>query len=149
MAAELLEDMRRGRGQGNAFLNLLAPAGYWLLAALFNVFPLPRSSGFRRSFAHAGSAMDRGHSVLVFPEGARSDDGRLQPFRAGTGLLAHESRVPVVPVELIGLGEMLQTRCWFRSGKLTIRLGAPISVNEDSGPAKLTAMFEQYFERLR
>lgn len=149
MAAELLEDMRMGRGQGKALLNFFAPAGYWLLTALFNIFPLPRSAGFRRSFAHAGRAMDRGYSVFIFPEGARSNDGRLRPFRAGTGLLAHESRVPVVPVELIGLGDMLQTRHWFRSGKLKIHVGAAIPVDENADPARLTAKFEQHFERLR
>ena len=106
MAGEMLLDLRRARNQGNALLNLLAPAAYWSLTVLFNVFPLPRSGGFRRSFAHAGEAMDRGYSVLIFPEGTRSPDGKLQPFRSGIGLLAWESRVPVVPVELIGLGEM-------------------------------------------
>ena len=149
MAAELLEDMRRGRNQGAALLNFLAPAGYWLLTALFNVFPLPRSSGFRRSFAHAGRAMDKGYSVLIFPEGARSDDGRVRPFRAGIGLLAHESAVPVVPVELIGLGEMLQTRRWFRSGKLQIHIGAAIPVDGNSDPAELAETFKQCFEGLR
>lgn len=145
MAAELLEDMCHGRNQGNVF----APVGYWLLRALFNVFPLPRSSGFRRSFAHAGSAMDRGYSVLIFPEGARSDDGTLQPFRAGSGLLAQQSWVPVVPVELIGLGEMLKTHRWFRSGKLKIRVGAPIPVDLNADPAEITKRFEQYFQHLR
>lgn len=149
MAAELLEDMRRGRNQSHVLLNLLAPAGYWLLTALFNVFPLPRSSGFRRSFEHAGRAMDRGYSVLIFPEGARSDDGRIRPFRAGTGLLAHESAVPVIPVELMGLGEMLQSHRWFRSGKLKIHVGATIPVDENSDPVKLTEKFEQRFELLR
>lgn len=149
MAAELLEDMRCGRNQGNVVLNVVAPAAYWLLTALLNVFPLPRSSGFRRSFAHAGSAMDRGYSVLIFPEGRRSEDGKLQPFRAGIGLLAHESRVPVVPVELIGLGEMLRERRWFRSGKLTIRVGATIAVRDSDDPGELTARFERYFQRLR
>ena len=87
-------------------LNLLAPVGYWLLTALFNVFPLPRLRGFRRSFAHAGEAMDRGYSVLIFPEGSRSRDGKMHAFRAGIGLLAQESRVPILPVALVGLGEM-------------------------------------------
>jgi len=149
MAGEMLEDLRHGRNQGRAVLNLLAPVGYWLVTALFNVFPLPQAAGFRRSFAHAGEAMDRGYSVLIFPEGTRSPDGRLQRFRAGTGLLAQESRVPVVPVELIGLGEMLASRRWFRSGKLELRVGAAIPVDEDADPAKLTAKFEQCFERLR
>ncbi len=44
--------------------------GFYYLALLtFNVFPLPRRSGFRRSFAFAGKAMDRGYHVLVFPKG--------------------------------------------------------------------------------
>lgn len=149
MAGELLEDLRHGRNQGSAVLNLLAPAGYWLVTALFNVFPLPRAAGFRRSFAHAGEAMDRGYSILIFPEGTRSPDGRLQPFRAGTGLLAQESRVPVVPVKLTGLGEMVANRRWFRSGKLELHVGTAIPVDEDADPVQLTAKFEQCFEPLR
>ena len=63
-------------------------ATYWLLTALFNVFPLPRLQGFRQSFAHAGEALDRGYSVLIFPEGTRSQTGEIAPFRQGIGLLA-------------------------------------------------------------
>ncbi len=119
MSGEMLMDLRRGRNQGSGVANLLAPAGYWLVTALFNVFPLPRLRGFQRSFAHAGEAMDRGYSVLIFPEGTRSRDGRMHGFRAGIGLLALQSRVPVVPVALIGLGGGR----WFRTGKLEVRVG--------------------------
>ncbi len=48
---------------------------YYLALLTFNVFPLPRRSGFRRSFAFAGRAMDRGYHVLVFPEGRLTEDG--------------------------------------------------------------------------
>ena len=42
----------------------------WTLGvALLNLFPLPRQSGFRKSFAYAGEAVDRGYSVVVFPDG--------------------------------------------------------------------------------
>ncbi len=105
MSGEMLMDLRRGRNQGNAVVDLLAPVGYWLVTALFNVFPLPRLRGFQRSFAFAGEAMDRGYSVLIFPEGTRSRDGKFHAFRGGIGLLAGESGVPVVPVALIGLGD--------------------------------------------
>lgn len=150
MSGEMLLDLRRGRNQDSALLNLLAPAAYWLVTALFNVFPLPRLRGFRRSFAHAGEAMDRGHSVLVFPEGTRSPDGKLQPFRPGIGLLAQESCVPVVPVALIGLGEMRSGKArWFRSGQLEVRLGEVVPVNEGAKPAELTATFEESVRRLR
>jgi long-chain acyl-CoA synthetase len=150
MSGEMLLDLRRGRNQDSAMRNLMAPVGYWLLTALFNVFPLPRQRGFRRSFAHAGEAMDRGYSVLIFPEGTRSRDGKLQPFRPGIGLLAQESGVPVVPVALMGLGELRasETR-WFRSGRLEVRLGEAVPVDEGAGPAELTAKFEESVRQLQ
>jgi long-chain acyl-CoA synthetase len=150
MRGAMLLDLRRGRNQGNWLLNLLVPAAYWLITALFNVFPLPQARGFRRSFAHAGEAMDRGYSVMIFPEGTRSQDGRLQPFRSGIGLLAQESQVPIVPVALVGLGAMklglLHKRRvrWFRSGKLEVRVGRAIPVEVQQGePAQLAAMLEE------
>jgi long-chain acyl-CoA synthetase len=150
MSGEMLLDLRHGRNQGSAVQNLLAPAGYWLVTALFNVFPLPRLLGFRRSFAHAGEAMDRGYSVLIFPEGTRSPDGQLQRFRAGIGLLAQQSRVPVVPVALIGLGEMREGKTrWFRSGKMEVRVGKAIAVDEGAEPARLTARLEESIRRLQ
>jgi long-chain acyl-CoA synthetase len=138
MAADMLRDYRHGRNQGNWLLNLVAPAEYWLLTALYNVFPLPRDQGFRKSFSHAGRALDRGYSVLIFPEGRRSKDGRLQPFRPGIGLLTQDSRVPILPVALIGLGEMRTNRRWFRSGQLTIHVGTPIPYEENADPAEIT-----------
>ena len=150
MSGEMLLDLRHGRNQGNPLLNLLAPAAYWLLTALFNVFPLPRLRGFRRSFAHAGEAMDRGYSVMIFPEGTRSRDGKLQHFRPGIGLLANESSVPILPVALIGLGELRASQSrWFRSGKLEVRIGTPIPWDESAEPAKLTATLEQTIRQLQ
>jgi len=150
MSGEMLLDLRHGRNQTNPFLNLLAPAAYWLLTALFNVFPLPRARGFRRSFAHAGEAMDHGYSVLIFPEGTRSRDGKLHRFRPGIGLLAKESRVPVVPVALIGLGELRAGKArWFRSGKLAVHVGAAVPVEEAVDPSQLSEMLEQKVRSLQ
>jgi long-chain acyl-CoA synthetase len=150
MSGEILLDLRHGRNQQGAVRNLLAPAAYWLVTALFNVFPLPRQRGFQRSFAHAGEAMDRGYSVMIFPEGTRSPDGKLHQFRAGTGLLAQQSRVPVVPVALIGLGEMRAARTrWLRSGQLEVHVGTPLPFEEGAGPAQLTAKLEESVRRLR
>jgi long-chain acyl-CoA synthetase len=149
MSGEMLLDFRRGRNQGNALMNLLAPAAYWLVVALFNVFPLPRQRGFRRSFAHAGEAMDAGDSVMVFPEGTRSRDGEMNRFRPGIGLLAQESGVPVLPVALIGLGAMRQGKVrWFRSGRLEVRVGNVISVDESAEAAELATKFEGSVRRL-
>ncbi len=138
MAGELLEDLRHGRNQGNWLLNLFAPVEYWLVTALFNVFPIPRGAGFRRSFAHAGEAMDRSYHVLVFPEGHMSAVGEMQPFRAGIALLARESRARILPIAMKGLGELKQhKRSWFRSHHLEIRIGEPITPNLQLAPEEL------------
>ncbi|HSU18940.1 MAG TPA: AMP-binding protein [Acidobacteriaceae bacterium] len=142
MSGELLQDLRSGRGQSNALLNALAPIGYWLITGLYNVFPLPRLRGFRQSFAHAGEALDHGYSVLVFPEGHRSETGELQRFRPGIGLLAQESRVAVLPVVLTGLGEMKQRGRWFRSGRLGVHVGTPIDLGPTASAAEWTSALE-------
>ena len=145
MSGEMLDDMRHARKQANAAANFFGPAAYWLLTALFNVFPLPRARGFRRSFAHAGEAMDRGYSVMIFPEGTRSRDGMLHAFRPGIGLLAAESQAPIVPVALVGLGELRASHArWFRSGKIEVRIGRVIAAaTEETNPAELTATLEE------
>lgn len=149
MSGEMLTDLRRGRNQPIRWLAPFAPIGYWLITALFNVFPLPRLHGFRRSFRHAGAAMDHGYSVLIFPEGTRSRTGEPARFRPGIGLLAQEAAVPVVPVALIGLGAMRSGReRWFRSGKLEVRVGDAIELRDGEEPNALTARLEDAMRRL-
>jgi long-chain acyl-CoA synthetase len=143
MSGEMLLDFRRGRNQGNRFLNLVAPGAYILVTGLFNVFPLPQYSGFRQSFRHAGEAIDRGYSVLVFPEGRRSDDGAPQPFKSGAGLLWKELGTPALPVHMAGLGEIkARGGPWFRTGKITVSVHEPLMLDSNKSPEELT-------ERLR
>ncbi len=144
MSAEVLGDLRGGRGQGSWWRNLLARPAYPLLPALFNVFPLPRFSGFRRSFAHAGQALDRGYSVLVFPEGRRSRTGGLQPFRPGIGLLVQASGVPVVPVALQGMGSAARVGGrWFRTGQVAVRFGTPLRFAEGESAEEITTRLQE------
>jgi long-chain acyl-CoA synthetase len=151
MSGEMLRDFRKARNQGNALFNLLAPLAYGLITALFNVFPLPRLRGFRRSFAHAGAALDRGYSVMIFPEGRRSHGAEVQPFRPGIGILAQESNVAVLPVFLDGLGgagiEGAKRR-WFHNGRIAVYTGRAIPVDNAMDPAELTALLEQSVRRL-
>jgi long-chain acyl-CoA synthetase len=142
MSGEMLMDFRQGRGQGNWALDVLAPGAWVLLTALFNVFPLPRARGFRRSFAYAGEAMDRGYSVLIFPEGSRSKDGKMHEFRPGIGLLAKESCAAMAPVGSRGLYEQPSGR-WFHAGKVEVRVGELVAaVDEGADAAEVTARLE-------
>jgi len=149
MAGELLIDYRRGRGADNRLLDPLMPLAYWLLTVLFNVFPLPRAAGFRSSFAHAGEALDRGYSVLVFPEGYLMTDGKLHAFRSGIGLLAQQGEVAVLPVALAGLSELaMRRKGWFRSGKLEVRVGEAIPYQRGRDPEAFARELEAAMRRL-
>jgi long-chain acyl-CoA synthetase len=141
MAGEMLRDWRQNE-----------KVKYALGAGLFNVFSLPRQSGFRQSFAYAGEAMDRGYSVLIFPEGTETKDGRLQPFRAGIGLLASELNVPIVPIMLRGLFELKQKRqleqkrqFFVRPGTVSVTFGEPIIFSADLNPAEITKALENRY----
>jgi long-chain acyl-CoA synthetase len=153
MSGEMLNDFRHFRnpeslhGTGRFFP--LGPLFYYLLTGLFNVFPLPRLRDFQPSFAHAGNAMDRGYHVLVFPEGTRSAEGKLAPFRSGIGLLAKQSGATVLPVALRGLGELKASdQRWFRSGKIEVRVGEPLRLSPTESEAEITARLHAEVERL-
>ncbi len=132
-AGEMLEDWRHARR------NPLGPLIFWLLTVLFNVFPLPRSHAFRRAFEHAGEALDRRYCVLVFPEGARSHGGPMQPFRGGIGLLAQAAAVQILPVSLA----QWRTRgTALRPYGATIRIGQLITIEPGEDARAMTARLE-------
>jgi long-chain acyl-CoA synthetase len=151
MAGNILRDFRHMRNVGpqgvrlHAWLDLLGPAAWLLITALYNVFPLPRSTGFRRSFDHIGEALDRDFHVIVFPEGERTSAG-LQTFRPGIGLLVRESGVPVLPVAMAGLSELKRERRWFRTRALTVRVGEPMRFDEGDSAEEIT---QQLFARMK
>jgi long-chain acyl-CoA synthetase len=122
---------------------------YYLALLTFNVFPLPRRSGFRRSFAFAGKAMDRGYHVLVFPEGRLTEDGKLQAFAKGIGLLAAGLNAPVVPVKLDGLFELRQRprrSLWalmVRPGRVSVTVGTALRFGTGQDPGTLAVKLEE------
>ncbi len=153
MSGEMLEDYRHfrnpNRGPRYQRFMLLGPIAYLLVTALYNVFPLPRRRDFQRSFAHAGEALDRGMHVMVFPEGTRSAASALAGFRPGIGLLVKQARTAVLPVAIRGLGELKsRARGWFRSGRIEVHVGQPITFGAEQTEAEITALLHAEVERL-
>jgi long-chain acyl-CoA synthetase len=122
----------------------------WTLGvALLNLFPLPREAGFRQSFAYAGTAVDRGYGVLVFPEGRHTTDGKMNPFRGGIGLLANNLGIPVLPMKIIGLFEVKQAgRKFARPHEITVRIGQPIKFEPGTAPERIAAQLQDAVEGL-
>jgi long-chain acyl-CoA synthetase len=153
MSGEMLDDFRHFRnpehGPHYRRFSPFGPLAYFLITALFNVFPLPRLRDFQRSFAHAGEALDRGYHVLIFPEGTRSPAGRLAAFRPGIGLLVKQVETAVLPVGIRGLGALkAKGRGWFRSGKIEVRVGEPLRFAVDATEAQITARLHAAVEGL-
>lgn len=78
----------------------------------------------------AQQVLGQGSSLLVFPEGTRSKDGRLQTFRKGALRMAKEFDVPILPVAVVGTHELLPKGGRFRPGPVEVRLGRAIQPEE-------------------
>lgn len=92
-----------------------------------NLFPLPQSSGFRSTLQHMGRLVDHGIGILVFPEGERTQDGRMLPFRRGLGVMVQELAIPVVPVRIDGLERVLPRGArWPHRGRVVVTFGEPL-----------------------
>lgn len=146
---EALEALRTPAPDRRFFARIYDRVQWLLGVSLLNLFPLPREAGFRRSFAYAGQAVDRGYSILVFPEGRHTTDGKMNPFRAGIGLLAENLGVPVLPMRIDGLFEVKQTGRSFASPwKISVQIGAPMKFPPGSDPQKIAAELQKAVEQL-
>ena len=146
---ELLREWRyppAGTGLGPRLLNLLK---YFLVMLFFNVFPMPRKSGFRRSFSFAGELMDRGYNLMVFPEGKRTEHGAMNPFRVGAGRLIQKLDAPVVPMRIDGLWDLkVKNRRFARPGEISVTIGEPITFDDQDREEQIVKDLEERVKQL-
>ncbi len=91
--------------------------------------PVDRAHGRKalKSLDAAAERISTGTSVIIFPEGTRSVDGRLGEFKTGAMILAIKAGVPLVPVAICGSHEILPKGAFLaRPGRVAIRIGRPI-----------------------
>ncbi len=106
---------------------------YYLACFYFNTFPIPqREVGTRHTVRYMGELLGRGFSILIFPEGVRSETGTIRPFRGGIGMIASRLDVPVVPVRIDGVDRVLHPS-WtmVRPGTVRVAFGAPMRLRGD------------------
>jgi len=151
MGGETLQTFRRPPREWFFAERWLWQLNYFLVVSLFNVFPLPQFSGFRESFRFAGETVDRGYSLLIFPEGVINDRNtpEMVPFQPGIGLLAQNLRVPVVPMRLDGVWQMKQERRRLAHfNELTIHIGAPVTFPPNAPPAQIASRLQELVRSL-
>src|ERR1700677_112359 len=125
--------------------------GYLLMTALFTTFPLPQNSGFRESFRFAGTAIDRGYSVLVFPEGHGTDTetGEMDKFQSGVGLLAENLNVTIVPMRIDGVWNMRREgRRIAGRGEIVIRIGSSVKFPPGTQPEEVAVRLREIIAAL-
>jgi long-chain acyl-CoA synthetase len=145
MGGESLRRMRTPPQQWLFAKRAAYQLGYFMVTALFNVFPLPQFSGFRQSFRFAGESADRGYSVLIFPEGEvnNSADGRMAPFQSGIGLLAENLALPIIPMRLDGVWQMKREhRRLARRNEIKVHIGAPVTFPPGTSPVEIARRLE-------
>jgi long-chain acyl-CoA synthetase len=112
-------------GRAAWFTNSL---NYYLASLFFNAFPLPqREAGARQTLRYIGELLSEGTSVLIFPEGRRSESGAIDAFRPGIGMIASRLNATVVPVRIEGLQDVLRVG-WrmARPGRVRVAFGKPL-----------------------
>jgi len=103
--------------------------------------------GAKASSAAAQRELDRGSCLVLFPEGTRSRDGSLLPFKRGPFFLAMDSGAPVVPVSIVGATRMLPKGSLnLKSGTISVTFHAPLHPADYSGKEELMAAVRNAIE---
>tara|TARA_Y100000310_G_scaffold345863_1_gene471763 strand:- start:31626 stop:33956 length:2331 start_codon:yes stop_codon:yes gene_type:complete len=119
--------------KGSIFLRIYRKITGFLASFFFNAYPFGESIGTRTSLSFTGEFLDRGYSILIFPEAHRTPDGKIKTFKPGIGYLALHMHVPIVPVKLEGLFKVLPlTKIIPRFGKIKVTFGKPINIHDIS-----------------
>lgn len=102
----------------------------WCIRRLY-AHPIDRAGVDRRALRECVDVLRRGELLLLFPEGTRTPDGKLQPAKAGAAMIAAQADVPIVPVWIEGTFEALpRGRSWPRLRKVCIHFGPPFLPQE-------------------
>ncbi len=116
-------------------------------AKLAHVIPIDREKYLQKALQMAAFVLSKGKTLLIFPEGGRSYDGKVMEFKKGVGILAFELRVPIIPAYITGSFEALpRGRIWPKFTEIKIIIGKPFSPSDLDISKKLEGIDEyQYF----
>ena len=103
-----------------------------IVAAGFHAFAFDRNGSSLRSIRTANDMVQRGWNLLLYPEGTRSRDGSMAPFKSGVGVLARKTGAAVLPIHVHGGSQVLPIgRTLPQRGHIVIRFGTPMRPTDD------------------
>ncbi len=108
----------------------------WILHR-WQTVPVDREGGGAKGLKAILDRLLAGGAIILFPEGTRTHDGRLQPARSGIGLTVIKSSAPVVPVRVFGTFEAFNRRMRFpRPHRVAVKFGCPLFFERFRAEAK-------------
>jgi 1-acyl-sn-glycerol-3-phosphate acyltransferase len=121
----------------------------WYNSLVMNTWPIKRGGG-TSSLDYGKWLLDKGWSLMIFPEGTRSTTGKMAKFRHGVSVLALEKNVPVLPVYMEGLREIRPKGTKeITPGPVTVNIGRPIHFAPDTQVPDATYRMYKAMEALR
>ncbi len=119
----------------------------WLSLNL-NLYPIQRGGG-RAALSHSERLLERGWSLIIFPEGTRAKKGHMEAFKQGVAILALGHNVPVVPIHLSGVTNILPPRARrLRPAPVKVRVGAPLAFQPGTSLQEATALLQEAVQGL-
>ncbi len=119
----------------------------WFTLVL-NIYPIQRGGG-RSALDHSRWLLDREWSLIIFPEGTRAKKGHIEAFRYGVAILALSHRVPVVPIHLSGIADILPPReRKLRPARVDVQFGEPLTFDAGTSIAEATAKLQHMVESM-
>jgi long-chain acyl-CoA synthetase len=149
MGLDFFQPYFEGKGWGWG-KRLLAGSQYLMACGLVNAYPLSQEqAGVRHSLRYTGTLLSAGYSPLVYPEGQRSNDGTLSPFRSGIGFMAVHLEAPVIPIHIEGMYAVYSVHHqWPQAGPVALRIGPPIEPAQSRDYQETTRLVETAIRNL-
>ncbi len=129
-----------------------AAADYWfkrpllgnIVSLFLNTFPFSRTGGAQGQLHSSSRLLKSGWNLVLFPEGSRSPDGRIQEFKPGVGHLANETGTPVVPIHIQGAYQIMpRGQKVPLPGPARVRIGKPMAPQRGESSRAFTARVEK------
>ena len=119
----------------------------WIISKL-NTVPVDRQRWDISAMKTIIRLLQQGKRLIIFPEGTRSLDGRLQPARAGLGMVIAKTLVPVVPIRIFGSHEALPKTGGLKFRPITVIIGKPIRFTQADVEGHGREVYQQLSERV-
>ncbi|NPV52320.1 MAG: 1-acyl-sn-glycerol-3-phosphate acyltransferase [Firmicutes bacterium] len=104
---------------------------FGLVLRWLGTFPVRRGESDRDAFHRCFQVLEAGQVLGIFPEGTRSVDGRLGRFSSIAAVLSSKTGAPVVPVGILGTGQILRRGSFIpRLGRVVVRIGPPVAAGQ-------------------